>query len=250
VGQRFLIDGPQKHLWKIRVKAADLGTDDWTQLRLTMDQSFVPKDLQPPLNGDERELALGVYQLSVADAALAGSREGVTDAVALGPAAPSPRAPVKSPRLAAGLSAPADATGAPANDAFAAPIVMRGIPWSTAGTNRGATLEAGEPNHDGATPGASVWWRWTAPRSGMVRLTTQGSDFDTVLGVYVGESLAGLKAVASNDDDYGRQSASYFFATAGTTYSIAVAGYHAWTGHLLLSLDSLDAERHPGPWRE
>ena len=179
-----------------------------------------------------------MYHLSVADAALAGSPEGVTDAVALGPAAPSPREPAGSPRLP------------PANDDFAAPIVMQGVRWSTAGTNRGATLEPGEPNHDGASPGASVWWRWTAPRSGMVRLTTQGSDFDTVLGVYAGDSLAGLKAVASNDDDdRGRHSAAYFFATAGGTYSIAVAGYHAWTGHVVLSLDSLGPERRPGPWR-
>jgi hypothetical protein len=84
----------------------------------------------------------------------------------------------------------------------------------------------------------------------MVRLTTQGSDFDTVLGVYVGDSLAGLTAVASNDDDRGRQSATDFLATAGTTYSIAVAGYHAWTGHVALALDSLGAPRRPGPWRE
>jgi hypothetical protein len=84
VGRRFLIDGPQVRLWKIRVRAKDLGTDEWTDLRLTMDQSFVPRDLYPPLNNDDRQLGFSVYNLSVSDAALAGSPEGVLDAVPLG----------------------------------------------------------------------------------------------------------------------------------------------------------------------
>ena len=164
----------------------------------------------------------------------------------------SRRVLVASLWFAAGLPALANAKDHPSNDAFATPIVMHGTRWSTTGTNRGATLEAGEPNHDGTTPGTSVWWRWKAPRSGMVRLTTEGSDFDTVLGVYAGQSLAGLTAVASNDDDHGRQSVVWFPATAGTTYSIAVAGDNAWTGHIVLSLDSVDAPlgRTPRPWRQ
>jgi hypothetical protein len=92
VGLRFPIDGPQVQLKKIRVKAADLGTDEWTDLRLSMNQSFVPKNLNPPLNGDERELGFNVYHLYVVDAGLVGSPEGVTEAVALAPAAPSPAA--------------------------------------------------------------------------------------------------------------------------------------------------------------
>jgi hypothetical protein len=59
-----------------------------------MSQSFVPKSLNPPLNDDDRELGFNVYHLYVVDAALAGAPEGVTDAVALAPAAPSPAAAV------------------------------------------------------------------------------------------------------------------------------------------------------------
>ena len=88
VGLRFPIDGPQVYLKKIHVKAADLGTDEWVDLRLSMSESFVPKNLNPPLNNDERELGLNVYHLYVADAAQVGSAEGVQEAVALGPAAP------------------------------------------------------------------------------------------------------------------------------------------------------------------
>ena len=138
--------------------------------------------------------------------------------------------------LAAGWPFVAEADGRPPNDALAHAIPMQGSRWTTTGTNRGATLEPGEPDHDKATPGASVWWRWTAPWSGMVTLTTKGSDFDTVLGVYTGDSLAGLAAVASNDDDHGRQSTARFVAVAGTSYAIAVAGDNAWTGRIVLSL--------------
>jgi len=53
-----------------------------------MNQSFVPKNLEPPINDDDRELGFNVYHLYVADAAQAGQVEGVTDAVALAPAAP------------------------------------------------------------------------------------------------------------------------------------------------------------------
>jgi hypothetical protein len=92
VGLRIPIQGPEVHLKKVRVKAADLGTDEWTDLRLSMSASFVPKNLTPPLNNDDRELGLNVYHLYVADAEAAGRVEGVVDAVPLAPAAPAPKA--------------------------------------------------------------------------------------------------------------------------------------------------------------
>jgi hypothetical protein len=90
VGQRFALDGPQVYTKKVRVKAADLGTEEWVDLRLSMNQSFVPKNLNPPLNNDDRELGFNVYHLYVADAEETGAAEGIEDAVALGPAAPAP----------------------------------------------------------------------------------------------------------------------------------------------------------------
>ncbi len=92
VGLRIPFQGPQVHLDKVRVKAADLGTDEWVDLRLSMSASFVPKSLTPPLNNDDRELGLNVYHLYVADAEAAGAVPGVVDAVPLAPAAPAPKA--------------------------------------------------------------------------------------------------------------------------------------------------------------
>jgi len=51
-----------------------------------MNESFVPKNLNPPLNNDDRELGFNVYHLFVVAADQAGPVDGVTDAVALAPA--------------------------------------------------------------------------------------------------------------------------------------------------------------------
>jgi hypothetical protein len=85
VGLRVPIEGPEVHLRKIKVAGADLGDGEWVDLRLSMNESFVPKSLEPPLNNDDRELGFNVYHLYVADAAQVGAVEGVTDAVALAP---------------------------------------------------------------------------------------------------------------------------------------------------------------------
>jgi hypothetical protein len=85
VGLRFPIDGPQVHLKKIRVKAADLGAEEWVDLRLSMSESFVPRNLTPPLNDDYRELGFNVFHLYVAEARTVGPAPGIVDAVALTP---------------------------------------------------------------------------------------------------------------------------------------------------------------------
>ncbi len=89
VGLRFPVDEPSIFLKKIRVSTEDLGDEEWVDLRLKMNESFIPNQLDPPLNNDDRELGLNVYHLYVADADAVGSAEGVVDAEPLGPASPS-----------------------------------------------------------------------------------------------------------------------------------------------------------------
>ena len=76
----------------------------------------------------------------------------------------------------------------PPNDNFANSTAISGSVITKTGTNVNATKESGEPNHAGNTGGKSVWWSWTAPGSGRVTITTAGSAFDTILGVYKGLS--------------------------------------------------------------
>ncbi|MDD4889458.1 MAG: PPC domain-containing protein, partial [Phycisphaerae bacterium] len=129
----------------------------------------------------------------------------------------------------------------PLNDMFASATVISGSTASATGTNVGATKESGEPNIAGNTGGASVWYNWTAPASGLTSLTTAGSTFDTLLGVYTGGTVSGLALVASNDDAsyYTLTSSVMFNAVAGVTYHIAVDGYNAASGTVKLSLSQV-----------
>jgi hypothetical protein len=64
---------------KVRIKAADLGQEEWVDLRLSMNQSFVPK-LKGVNTHDDRELGVLVYHLYVAEADKLGSPKDVVDA--------------------------------------------------------------------------------------------------------------------------------------------------------------------------
>src|SRR5207248_977578 len=109
---------------------------------------------------------------------------------------------------------------APANDNFAAAQIISGQSGNTTGTTVSATKETGEPNHAGNAGGASVWYSWTAPATGQATLTTAGSSFNTLLGVYTGSSVSSLTTVTLNDDASGSTTTSQvsFAATSGVTY--------------------------------
>lgn len=132
------------------------------------------------------------------------------------------------------------ASAGPANDNFANRITLTGATVSTTGSNVGATKETGDPAKlAGNAGGKSVWWTWTAPTSGKVTLDTHGSNFDTLLGVYTGSSLASLTLVAANDDDPAggtTTSKLVFDAVAGTVYEIEVDGYGGASGNIDLNL--------------
>ncbi|HVG31484.1 MAG TPA: NF038122 family metalloprotease [Pyrinomonadaceae bacterium] len=130
--------------------------------------------------------------------------------------------------------------GAPANDNFVNAQVITGCTGTVNGTNIGATKEGGEPSHspDNDPGGASVWYRWQAPSTGSVTITTAGSDYDTVLAVYSGTSVGGLSLITRNDDvtlGTFRTSSVTFNATANTVYRIAVDGWNADTGNITLN---------------
>jgi hypothetical protein len=96
------IENPEVFLKRIRVKAADLGDDEWVDLRLAMNQSFVPKLLSPPLNTDDRELGLLVYHLHVSEADKLGDLAGreVANAAPLAPApAAAPKKAAPAPKM-------------------------------------------------------------------------------------------------------------------------------------------------------
>lgn len=126
----------------------------------------------------------------------------------------------------------------PANDAFANATILGGFPVKVTAQNVGASRQNNEPRHDGEPGGASVWWRWTAPRNALATVDTLGSDFDTVVAVYTGNSVGGLTPIASDHDSgTGGASALLFPAFAGTTYYITVDGVGGATGRIELRLE-------------
>ena len=126
---------------------------------------------------------------------------------------------------------------APSNDNFANAIALSGATASRSGdSNAGATLESGETGTVAGSPaGASVWYSWTAPGDGEVEIDTDTSDFDTLLGVYTGNAVNTLSAVATNDDfTHPPTSRVRFHGTSGTVYRIRVDGYAGATGTINL----------------
>ena len=116
------IDSSEVFLKKIRVRAADLGSEEWVDLRLAMNQSFVPK-LKGVNATDDRELGLMVYHLYVGEADKLGSVASVVDATPVSLPAPSispspgargvPAGVKASPRPAASPAARATPRAAP-----------------------------------------------------------------------------------------------------------------------------------------
>ncbi len=74
-------------------------------------------------------------------------------------------------------------------------------------------------------------------------LSTVGSDFDTLLGVYTGKSLGRLHSVTTNDNTAQDvvTSAVTFQAVAGVTYHFAVDGEAGATGDIVLTLQAAAA---------
>jgi hypothetical protein len=119
-----------------------------------------------------------------------------------------------------------------ANDNLAEALELTGAPASGTGSSVFASLEQFEPDDHG---GASIWWRWTAPRSGPFTAHTCKTqpDADTLVRVYTGEAVAALASVPARITPCGGNKAgerARFTATAGQTYLFAVGANGCCSG--------------------
>jgi hypothetical protein len=122
------------------------------------------------------------------------------------------------------------------SDSFPNPLSLSGMINRVQGTNCGATKQLGEPNHAGRPGGSSVWYKWTAPDTGIATFYTSGSTFDTLLAVYTGMEVNALTLIAGNDDRGGFfTSKVQFNATNGVEYHIAIDGIGGNCGIFLLN---------------
>ena len=134
----------------------------------------------------------------------------------------------------------------PLNDLFANAIELTGVGGVETANNTFATKEPGEPSHAANEGGHSLWYRWQAPSSGDLILSTEGSVntngpvpevLDTLLALYIGSSVTNLQEIASNDDaspgsGYSRVSQH---VSANQVYYIAVDGLGGDVGSVTLT---------------
>jgi len=157
----------------------------------------------------------------------------------------------------AGNSVKFTATGVlTTNDSFANRITLAGNSITTTGANFGFTAEPGEPDDliNFTTGLPSAWWTWTAPCTFTVTqptsfIDTNGSSFDTVLGVFTGPSLGSLTRIASDDNTGNGSTTSRVPSTspgptsipvaAGTVFQIRVRGKSATNvGNITLHINA------------
>ncbi|MGD0087980.1 MAG: protease pro-enzyme activation domain-containing protein [Verrucomicrobiota bacterium] len=116
--------------------------------------------------------------------------------------------------------------GPPPNDNFSNATKVPITGASYVENNRFATLEPGEPKHDGfRNDGGSLWWAWTPAADTNVFINTIGSKVDNALAVYTGGALTSLQSVVATNSNLilYKPAQLNFSAQAGTTYYLAVA---------------------------
>lgn len=124
-----------------------------------------------------------------------------------------------------------------ANDDFDAATQITSTPYSDTLDASGATQADDDPTDCIGTHG-SVWYAYTAPATGTVDVSTEGSGYDTALGVYEGMRGSLAQVACDNDSTPTLASQVSFRATAGETYYLMVVEAEGGApGTLQLSVD-------------
>ncbi|MCX6017265.1 MAG: hypothetical protein NTZ50_01970 [Chloroflexi bacterium] len=117
------------------------------------------------------------------------------------------------------------------NDEFDGAMLIDYVPWTAlqSGTHR-ATKANDDPVACSGSGGKSVWCRIRVPAYQAIEVSTAGSSYDTVVGVYTG--WPPFYTMVTCNDDWGgaRSSQVAFTAYAYTDYYVVVTSYHADSG--------------------
>jgi M6 family metalloprotease-like protein/uncharacterized repeat protein (TIGR01451 family) len=131
--------------------------------------------------------------------------------------------------MTADFTAPGGGTSA--NDGFTNATVISNRSFTSSASNSNAGIEDGEFAQNGCPLGRTLWFKYAPSRDVRIKVDTQNSNFDTVLNVWRGTSLATLQAQACNDDADAANDVRYsrvpeFVANAGQTYYFQAGGYY------------------------
>jgi len=132
----------------------------------------------------------------------------------------------------------------PPNDDINAAIEITTAPFTTTIDTSGATHSASDPEIANCNLGAgraTVWYMFIPTLNGNVEINTQGSTYDTILGIWSG-SPGNLSPIACDDDFYGQGGASKVkFAVIGEVqYYVEIGNWVSMTGLSAQSLSVLD----------
>jgi hypothetical protein len=134
--------------------------------------------------------------------------------------------------------APTPLPPTPSNDLIETPYEIRSLPYTSTQDTRGATRSSTDPDCNGtaiAIDGRSVWYEFHPTDTSDVAISTEGSNYDTVLSVYHvdGDGRTGMSLTqVACDDDSGIGLSSYlvYGVTGGETYLILVAAFGSGAG--------------------
>jgi len=130
-------------------------------------------------------------------------------------------------------------TTPPDNDNLADAVDITGIsPRTLMDSNINATAETNENAHGNTSWTTSVWYEWTPTITGSAKINTFGSDFDSMLGVYTGDTFPLSQVAFNNDFDRPNgelNSQVTFQADQGEVYKIAVIGFENDSGSIQLN---------------
>lgn len=136
----------------------------------------------------------------------------------------------------------------PDNDDFADATIVTEIPFATAMDVAEATTEVGEPLETCAPFANTVWFELTLEEELQVMVNSAGSDYDTAIAVWLGESFDELANVACVDDVSGSlQAAVAFTAFPRETYRIQVGAFDSIFEDSFLELTIEEATTPKGP---
>jgi subtilisin family serine protease len=131
-----------------------------------------------------------------------------------------------------------------ANDLFGNSSTLTDVSGLVTVTNSSYGKEFNEPSHGGNEGGHSAWWAYTPPDDGVLLLSTEGSNFDTLLSLYTvndpvnDRNFSKLIPVAQNDDAEGgavKYSELNVAVEGGKLYYVAVDGFGGQSGTIKLN---------------
>ncbi len=132
-----------------------------------------------------------------------------------------------------------DTSSTPANNSFDHPTVISSLPYTKTQDTTDAATASDDPVFECISEPAqkynTVWYKYTPSTTRSYTIDTEGSDYDTVLGVWTGER-GDLTSVGCNDDTNNLQSRLQVSLTKKHTYYIEVASHSNGGGQLTLNV--------------